>query len=95
MSCEIKWALNKMPKTEDKNLSIMSVVEVKKARAFHESIPQGNGNEHECNGSIPGKVLQRTFHGTASVLTPVTVCGDSANCAPQSVGLTFLHQDNH
>ena len=40
MSCEIKWALNKMPKTEDKNLSIMSVVEVKKARAFHESIPQ-------------------------------------------------------
>ena len=21
MSCEIKWALNKMPKTEDKNLS--------------------------------------------------------------------------
>lgn len=40
MSCEIKWALNKMPKTEDKNLPIMSVVEVKKARAFHESIPQ-------------------------------------------------------
>ena len=40
MSCEIKWALNKMPKTEDKNLSIMSVVEVKKARTFHESIPQ-------------------------------------------------------
>ena len=40
MSCEIKWALNKMPKTEDKNLPIMSVVEVKNARAFHESIPQ-------------------------------------------------------
>ena len=40
MSCEIKWALNKMPKTEDKNLPIMSVVEVKKVRAFHESIPQ-------------------------------------------------------
>ena len=40
MSCEIKWALNKMPKTEDKNLPIMSVVEVKKARTFHESIPQ-------------------------------------------------------
>ena len=34
MSCEIKWALNKMPKTEDKNLPIMSVVEVKKARAL-------------------------------------------------------------
>ena len=38
MSCEIKWALNKMPKTEDKNLPIMSVVEVKKARAFHEDV---------------------------------------------------------
>ena len=40
MSCEIKWALNKMPKTEDKNLPIMAVEEVKKARAFHESFPQ-------------------------------------------------------
>lgn len=40
MSCEIKWALNKMPKIEDKNLPIMAVEEVKKARAFHESFPQ-------------------------------------------------------
>ena len=37
MSCEIKWALNKMPKTEDKNLSIMSVVEVKKACLLYTS----------------------------------------------------------
>lgn len=36
----IKWAANQMPKTEDKNLPIMSLEEVKKARAFHESIPQ-------------------------------------------------------
>lgn len=40
MSCEIKWALNRMPKTEDKNLPIMAVEEVKKARCFHESFPQ-------------------------------------------------------
>ena len=39
MSCEIKWALNKMPKTEDKNLSIMSVVEVKKARTSMKAFP--------------------------------------------------------
>lgn len=36
----IKWAANQMPKTEDKNLPIMSLEEVKKARAFHKSIPQ-------------------------------------------------------
>lgn len=40
MSTNIKWAANQMPKTEDKNLPIMSLEEVKKARAFHESIPQ-------------------------------------------------------
>lgn len=37
---EIKWCENKMPKTADKNLSIMSIEEVKKAKAFHESFPQ-------------------------------------------------------
>lgn len=37
---ELKWALNSMPKTEDANLPIMSVEEVKKARTFHESFPQ-------------------------------------------------------
>ncbi len=40
MAQETKWAVNHMPKTEDKNLPIMSVEEVKKARAFHESFPQ-------------------------------------------------------
>lgn len=40
MAQEMKWAINHMPKTEDKNLPIMSVEEVKKARAFHESFPQ-------------------------------------------------------
>ena len=36
----IEWAVNHMPKTEDKNLSLMSLAEAKKARAFHESFPQ-------------------------------------------------------
>lgn len=36
----IKWAVNKMPKTNDGNLKVMSLEEVKKARAFHESFPQ-------------------------------------------------------
>ena len=34
---DLKWAENKMPKTEDKNLPIMSIEEVKKAKAFHQS----------------------------------------------------------
>lgn len=40
MPYELKWAMNNMPKTDDKNLSIMSVQEVAKARKFHESFPQ-------------------------------------------------------
>ena len=40
MSQDLKWVLNTMPKTEDKNLPIMSEEEVRKARAFHESFPQ-------------------------------------------------------
>ncbi len=36
----IKWVVNKMPKTNDENLKVMSLEEVKKARAFHESFPQ-------------------------------------------------------
>lgn len=37
---EIKWAKNAMPKTDDAQLSVMSLDEVKKARTFHESFPQ-------------------------------------------------------
>ena len=40
MSKDIEWKLNTMPKTDDKNLSLMSVEEVKKAQAFHKSFPQ-------------------------------------------------------
>lgn len=40
MNQELKWVLNTMPKTDDRNLPIMSVEEIKKARAFHESFPQ-------------------------------------------------------
>ncbi len=37
---KIKWAVNTMPKTDDKQLPVMAVEEVKKARAFHDSFPQ-------------------------------------------------------
>ena len=36
----IKWAVNHMPKTDDKSLSLMSLEEAGKARAFHKSFPQ-------------------------------------------------------
>ena len=40
MTEEIKWVMNTLPKTEDKNLKVMELNEVRKARAFHESFPQ-------------------------------------------------------
>ena len=40
MIASIKWAVNHMPKTEDKSLSLMSLEEAEKARAFHKSFPQ-------------------------------------------------------
>lgn len=36
---EIKWVQNTMPKTNDVNLKVMDLSEVKKARAFHQTIP--------------------------------------------------------
>ena len=36
----IKWAVNEMPETDDRHLSIMALDEIKKARTFHESFPQ-------------------------------------------------------
>lgn len=36
----MKWVANTMPKSEDRYLSIMSLDEIQKARAFHESFPQ-------------------------------------------------------
>lgn len=36
----IEWAVNTMPKTDDRHLPVMSPEEVKKARSFHESFPQ-------------------------------------------------------
>lgn len=36
----IKWAVNEMPQTDDRHLSIMALDEIKKARTFHESFPQ-------------------------------------------------------
>lgn len=36
----IEWAVNTMPKTDDRQLPVMAIPEVKKARTFHESFPQ-------------------------------------------------------
>ena len=36
----IKWVMNRMPKTEDAWLPVMAESEIKKVRAFHESFPQ-------------------------------------------------------
>ncbi|WP_303133134.1 diaminopropionate ammonia-lyase [uncultured Olsenella sp.] len=40
MEPKIKWVANGMPKSEDVNLSVMSLDNVAKARAFHGSFPQ-------------------------------------------------------
>jgi len=40
MQESIKWVLNRMGVSEDSHLSIMSLEEVEKARAFHQSFPQ-------------------------------------------------------
>lgn len=40
MEPKIKWKLNTMPKGDDKELEIMALDNVAKARAFHESFPQ-------------------------------------------------------
>ena len=37
---KIKWVANGMPKTADASLPVLSLENVKKARAFHESFPQ-------------------------------------------------------
>lgn len=37
---EIKWVANTLPKTEDKNLVLLSTKEAEKVRTFHESFPQ-------------------------------------------------------
>ena len=40
MNEAIKWAPNTMPKSEDQQLSLMSMEHVKTAAAFHRSFPQ-------------------------------------------------------
>lgn len=37
---KIQWVSNQMPKTEDKNIKIMALSEVTKAKTFHQSFPQ-------------------------------------------------------
>lgn len=36
----MEWAINTMPKTDDKNLPLMSIEEIEKAKEFHKSFPQ-------------------------------------------------------
>ena len=36
----IEWAVNTMPKTDDRQLPVMAITEVQKARTFHQSFPQ-------------------------------------------------------
>ncbi|MBE6887645.1 MAG: diaminopropionate ammonia-lyase [Ruminococcaceae bacterium] len=36
----IKWAENKMPKTDDKQLAVMTISDIEKVKSFHESFPQ-------------------------------------------------------
>ena len=40
MNEPIKWAMNQMPASEDRQLSVMSTENVAKASAFHRSFPQ-------------------------------------------------------
>lgn len=40
MEQDLKWKINTMPKTDDRNLPLMSESEVRKARTFHQSFPQ-------------------------------------------------------
>ena len=40
MKKDMKWAMNHLPKSDDKNLPIMSLSEIEKARTFHQSFPQ-------------------------------------------------------
>ena len=39
MKDPIRWTLNHMPKSEDRELSIMALDNVSKARSFHGSFP--------------------------------------------------------
>lgn len=40
MKDTIKWAANRMPSSDDRQLDVMSTENVAKARAFHRSFPQ-------------------------------------------------------
>ena len=51
-------AVNEMPQTDDRHLSIMSLDEIKKARTFHESFPQ-----YSKTPSWPGWTKWRVIWG--------------------------------
>ena len=40
MSEKIEWVANKMPRSDDANLSVMSLENISKAQAFHRGFPQ-------------------------------------------------------
>ncbi len=45
---QIKWVMNKMPRSEDKQLEIMSIENVDRAQGFHESFPQYSVTPMAC-----------------------------------------------
>ena len=63
MDQKILWAVNKMPKTDDKNLPIMGLEEIKKARTFH-----APSECRKLHGSIQ-MPLSGEIHGTVSLRT--------------------------
>ena len=45
---QIKWAANRMPKSGDRQLGVMSLENVAKARKFHRSFPQYSVTLHRA-----------------------------------------------
>lgn len=46
MDQKILWAVNKMPKTDDKNLPIMGLEEIKKAAYFPRELSSSTAKHH-------------------------------------------------
>ena len=62
MQEKIKWVINEMVPSQDKNLHIMDLSNIQKARTFHESFPQYTLTplyKLEKNGCLSG--LKRTI----------------------------------
>ena len=58
MDQKILWAVNQMPKTDDKNLPIMGLEEIAKARTVHQNTTHQAGPHGSLSGS-KGNLLKR------------------------------------